>query len=129
MKELHEDFQSYFADRLVKLRMSKGVSAREMSLSIGQSEGYVAQIERRHNLPSMTVFTYMCEYLGVSPKDFFDEKQENPELLQKLIDKMKTLSQEELECMLGIVGIIGKNKNRHQPALVQRTQKSLAFQD
>ena len=111
MKDINEDFQNSFADRLVKLRMAKGVSAREMSLSIGQSEGYVAQIERRHNLPSMTVFSYMCDYLGVSPKDFFDDEQENPELLQKLIDKMKTFNQEELESVMGVVEIINKKKS------------------
>ena len=107
---MHEDFQNNFSERLIKLRMAKGVSAREMSLSIGQSEGYVAQIERKHNLPSMTVFSYICEYLGVSPKDFFDDEQENPELLQKLVEKLKSFNQEELESIMSVAEIIGKKK-------------------
>jgi len=104
------DFQNDFSDRLAQLRMAKGESAREMSLSMGQSEGYVAQIERKHNLPSMTVFSYICEYFGITPKDFFDYEQENPELLQKLIVIMKTFNQEELESVMSVVDIINKKK-------------------
>ena len=56
-----------FIKRLTELRMNKGVSAREMSLAIGQSEGYINNVENGVNLPSMTVFFYICEYLGVTP--------------------------------------------------------------
>lgn len=45
-----------FINRLVELRMSKGVSARDMSLSIGQSAGYINNIENGVNYPSMSVF-------------------------------------------------------------------------
>jgi len=105
------DFQNDFSERLIKLRMTKGDSAREMSLSMGQSAGYVAQIERKHNLPSMMVFSFMCEYLGISPRDFFDYEQEHPELLQKIIEKMKSFNQEELESIMTVVDIIGKKKS------------------
>ena len=52
--------------------MAKGVSARDMSLSIGQSAGYINNIENKKNLPSMAAFFYICEYLEVSPQEFFD---------------------------------------------------------
>ena len=51
-----------FIRRLVQLRMQKIVSARDMSLSIGQSAGYINNIENGVNLPSMTVFFYICDY-------------------------------------------------------------------
>ena len=41
-----------FAKRLTELRINKGVSARDMSLSIGQSAGYINNIENGVNLPS-----------------------------------------------------------------------------
>ncbi len=56
-----------FAERLAQLRTEKGVSARDMSLSIGQSAGYINNIENKNNMPSMTVFFFICEYLGVTP--------------------------------------------------------------
>jgi len=104
MTDLHEgDFQQEFSDRLVRLRTVKGVSAREMSLSIGQSEGYIAQIERKNNLPSMMMFSFICEYLGVSPKEFFDYETDNPVALQELIDIQKALSPKELESVKSVV--------------------------
>ena len=57
--------QSDFIKRLVELRVSKGVSARDMSLSMGQSPGYINNIENGVNFPSMTVFFYICEYFGI----------------------------------------------------------------
>ena len=52
------DTQS-FAQRLAELRMSKGVSATHMSLSLGQSAGYINNIENCVTLPSMTVYIYI----------------------------------------------------------------------
>ena len=54
-----------FARRMSQLRQAKGVSARDMSLSLGQSAGYINNIENGVNLPSMSTFFYICEYLGV----------------------------------------------------------------
>ena len=65
---LEEDF----AKRLAELRAKKKVSARDMSLSIGQCSGYISNIENGHNLPSMAVFFYICDYLGVTPAEFFE---------------------------------------------------------
>lgn len=47
-----------FSERLTKLRLKKGVSARDMSLTLGQSESYINRIESQKMLPSMSVFFY-----------------------------------------------------------------------
>lgn len=43
--------------RLAQLRVQKGVSAREMSLALGQNTGYISNIESGKTLPSMTGFS------------------------------------------------------------------------
>jgi transcriptional regulator with XRE-family HTH domain len=48
------DYIEWFYQRLVALRVQKGVSARDMSLSLGQSESYINKIENKRTLPSMT---------------------------------------------------------------------------
>lgn len=48
-----------FCRRLAELRIKKGVSARDMSLSIGQSAGYINNIENGKNFPSMMGFFYI----------------------------------------------------------------------
>ena len=54
-----EDFQN----RLIQLRAKKGVSARDMSLSIGQNQSYIYNIESGKALPSMSSFFFICDYL------------------------------------------------------------------
>ena len=61
-----------FAKRLSSIRTMRGLSAREMSLSLGQGAGYINNIENGRNLPSMAMFFEICEYLGLSPNEFFD---------------------------------------------------------
>lgn len=46
-------YDSDFALRLAQLRAKKGVSARDMSLSLGQNAGYINNIESGKALPSI----------------------------------------------------------------------------
>ncbi|MGM9680397.1 MAG: helix-turn-helix domain-containing protein [Eubacteriales bacterium] len=91
-----------FIRRLVELRMNKGVSARDMSLSIGQSAGYINNIENGVNLPSMTVFFYICEYLDITPREFFDTDAGNPSKLNDLLSAAKGLNNEQLDHLIAI---------------------------
>ena len=91
-----------FVKRLVELRMHKGVSARDMSLSIGQSAGYINNIENGVNYPSMAVFFYICDYLGVTPKEFFDLETLNPSKANELLHVVKGLSNEQLDNLIAL---------------------------
>ena len=68
------DYLDWIPDRIAELRLQKGVSARDMSLSLGQSASYVNKIENRRTLPSMEGFLYICEYFGITPQDFFNRE-------------------------------------------------------
>lgn len=65
-----EEFDNFFSKRISQLRIAKDVSARDMSLTIGQSAGYINTIENKKALPSMHVFYYICEYLTYHQKSF-----------------------------------------------------------
>lgn len=97
------NWEEEFADRLAQLRIKKGVSARDMSLSIGQSPGYINNIENKKNLPSMSLFFYICEYLNITPKDFFDIEAKNPEKLNEVISDLKMLTSERLDNISAII--------------------------
>ena len=102
-------FEDLFYQRLIKLRTEKGVSARDMSLSIGQSPGYINSLENRNGFPSMQVFFYICEYLGVTPQEFFDEGNAYPGRLREFIREAKKLDLKELDHILEIMkGLNGK---------------------
>ena len=96
-------YEKEFSQRLAKLRLQKGVSARDMSLSIGQNPGYINNIESGKAMPSMMCFFYICEYLNISPSEFFDIKSENPERLNTLVEDLKHLGSKQLENISAIV--------------------------
>lgn len=90
-------FKNEFADRLSKLRLEKGVSARDMSLSLGQNPGYINNIENGKALPSMSVFFSICDFLNISPSEFFDIENDNPEKIDEIVDNLKKLNKEQLD--------------------------------
>ena len=99
----YEDLWQKLGKRVAQLRIAKGVSARDMSLSIGQGAAYIHNIENRKTMPSMRGFFYICEYLKISPKDFFDEEASNPEKLNEVLADMKTLTSEQISSIANIV--------------------------
>lgn len=86
----------YIVKRITDLRLKKGVAEHRMSLDLGHSRSYMQGISSGRALPSMTEFLAICDYLGVTPKDFFDEGNANPPLLQATLDKLKSLSESDL---------------------------------
>ena len=98
-----------FSLRLAKLRAKKGVSARDMSLSIGQNPGYINNIETGKSMPSLAGIFYICDYLGISPAEFFDTSSDNPARLKELTGYLKQLDDSQLENVTAIVkGLIRK---------------------
>ncbi len=96
-------YENEFQARLAMLREQKGVSARDMSLSIGQNPGYINNIETDKALPSMSGFFYICEFLEIEPKDFFDTDAKNPDKLNSIIEDLKKLDDKHLESIASIV--------------------------
>ena len=95
-------YEEQFSKRLAELRTKKGVSARDMSLSIGQNPGYIRAIECGTTFPTMSNFFYICEYLEVEPKDFFDTKSTNPTKANELFEIAKSLSNEQLDNLISL---------------------------
>lgn len=92
-----------FALRLATLRTKKNVSAREMSLAIGQNPGYINHIESGQDAPSLSGIFYICEYLGVTPSEFFDFSSSNPAKLNKINEYLKQLNDEQLDIVESLI--------------------------
>ena len=91
---------NFISDRIAKLRAEKNISARDMSLSLGQSQSYINNIENKKALPSMQMFLYICEFLSIEPKDFFDEDVTSPSALNEAVATFKSLSPKQLELLI-----------------------------
>ena len=95
--------ETFIRERITKLRMMKGVSEYKMSLDMGHGRSYIQNISNGRSLPSMSEFLYICEYLGVTPSEFFDEQADNPALLQKAVDEMRSLSDKDILTLLSLI--------------------------
>lgn len=85
-----------FAKRLNELRQNKHISARDMSISLGQSHNFIHNIESHKNFPTMLNFYYICDFLKVTPRDFFDYEQKNI-VSQDLLNDMSKLDKNQLK--------------------------------
>ena len=103
-------YEEFTRNRIAQLRIQKGLSARDMSLSLGQNTSYINQIENGKNLPSLPGLFYICDFFHISPKEFFDEGNPYPAELDALIDDLKKLNAGELEDITRIVKDILKGK-------------------
>ena len=72
-------------------------SAREMSLALGQNPSYINRIENGKALPSMQGFFSICEYLKITPAEFFNDEVEQPGEIRALVEKLQKLPQEQLQ--------------------------------
>lgn len=97
------DYIEFFHKRLTELRLQKGVSARDMSLSLGQSESYINKIENRRTLPSLTGFLYICEYFDISPQDFFNPNSLSPFKEKELLQEFEKLTPLQAEHILQVI--------------------------
>ena len=50
----------------------------------------------------MAVFFYICEYLGITPEEFFDTDNANPEKAAEPYEVSKRLKSEQLKHLIAI---------------------------
>lgn len=91
---------AFIRSRISALRLKKGVSEYKMSLDLGHGKGYIQNISSGRALPSMSEFLYICEYLGVTPKAFFDEEIHAPQLVDELYKLSADLEEVDVELLI-----------------------------
>ena len=90
------------SNRITQLRLQKNVSEYKMSLALGHSKGYIQSISSGRTIA-------ICEYLEVTPKQFFDDGSKNPALTQKIVDSVSKLSENDQKLVLEISERLGKD--------------------
>ena len=90
----------FIRDRISDLRMKKNISEYRMSTDLGHSKSYMQSISSGRSVPSLGEFLYICEYLGVTPKEFFDEDIVEPQLVQKLYDLTRNMPEADLRVLI-----------------------------
>lgn len=65
--------ESFIGNRIAELVKLKKISTIKMSEDLAQSKDYIDNIIEHKQLPSMQSFLAICDYLELSPAEFFTE--------------------------------------------------------
>lgn len=95
--------EDFIRKRITQLRLKKGVSEYQMSYDLGHSRGYVYNISSGKALPPLKEFLAICDYFELTPQQFFDERVSHPELIQKVINELYRLSEDDILMLLGLI--------------------------
>ena len=90
----------FIADRITELR-----------LNLGRNKTYIQSITSGRNLPKMNHFLDICDYLGVTPMEFFDDELHHIPLQQKANELLKQLDEEDL---LAVISILNRLAAKHK---------------
>ncbi len=94
---------TFIRNRISALRIQKNTSERSMSLDLGHSPSYIHSIVSGKALPSMAEFLYICEYLGVTPREFFDEELKNPTAAHEVAKDLSSLEAKQVAALQEII--------------------------
>ena len=103
--------KKFIGDRITELRIKKNVSEYQMSLDLGKNKSYIQSISSGRSLPTMENFLEICEYLVVTPCQFFDTALHNLPLYEKAADLLKQLDDED---MIAVISILHRLAARHK---------------
>ena len=102
--------ETYIRNRITELRLKRGISEYQLSLDLGQNRSYIQAISSGRALPSMKQFLNICEYFEITPLQFFDTSESNPQLVKKALDGIRTLSDDDLIMLLGLIARLNQGK-------------------
>ena len=84
-------------EQITVLRSQKGVSEHRLSLELGKSGSYIRSITSGATMPSMKELFNLMVYFEVSPAEFFSGLQGKDTLRTALGEKLRELSDTDLE--------------------------------
>lgn len=95
--------ENFIRERITHHRIAAGKSEREMSLDLGHSGSYINSISSGRTSPSMKEFLYICEYLNITPEQFFQEEVQRSPSKRKLISQIDHLSESNVELLSELI--------------------------
>lgn len=101
-----------FGDRLYALRSKTKLSAREMSLALGQNFGYINNIENGKSFPSMELFNRICEFLTVTEEEFYHLEGEDPAKVKHLTRLLEQLDEKDLTHILALAESLAEKQKK-----------------
>lgn len=102
--------RSFVAERITQLRMEKNVSEHRMSLELNMGPGYIHNITSGNALPSMEAFFRICDYFGVTPREFFHEDSTDSQLICEAEREIRRLDRRDLRAFVYLLRRFNETK-------------------
>ena len=112
-RETSPKYSREFSDRLRDLRNKNKISAREMSIALGQNVNYINLIENGKRFPSLQGFFAICDYLKITPSiffdsenfvsDFFESAKQAENEKKELVNFLENLTNEQISSILNLI--------------------------
>lgn len=96
-------YEEFVRERITQLRLQKGISEYQLSYDLGHSRGYVYNITSGKSLPPLPELFSICEYFGITPVEFFDNKLTNPGLINKAVEGLKNMNDSDVLLILNFI--------------------------
>ena len=90
-------YEKYLRERITELRSQKDISEHRLSLELGRSGSYIRSITSGATMPSMKELFKIMVYFEVSPSEFFSGLEVKDTLRAALSEKLRELSDADLE--------------------------------
>ncbi len=102
--------------KIKQLRLKKGLTQEELGERTDLSKGFISQLERDINSPSIETLFSILNVLGSKPKDFFDDDVLDEKIVYK---KSEQTVYEDEERKFKLNWLISKsNENEMEPVLI-----------
>lgn len=86
--------------RLTFLRSAKGYTVNKLANLCGISQSYLRDIELGNKNPTVEIVSIICDTLGITIKDFFDEQTEDELASDPLLARIYQLSPKQRQALL-----------------------------
>ncbi len=102
--------KSFIKERYAKIRLAHNISARKLSIELGQSTEYINQIETGKSMPSLEGLFNFCDYFNLTLGEFFEEKITFPIEYKNIIEELDKMDVLEINKIYDLLKLINNKK-------------------
>lgn len=92
--------------RITRLRTAKHYTVNKLATLAGISQSYLRDVELGNKNPTVEVLSYVCDALGISLSEFFDDEAERKLISDPLINTIYQLDKEQREALLAFLNTL-----------------------
>lgn len=83
-------------------------------IDLGKNKSYIQGISSGRSMPSMKQFFEICDYLEITPLEFFDTEMAEPPQFRRAVELLKELNQEDWEAIIPLLMRLRKEITQKQ---------------